>query len=73
MNLYPRPTYERLAMTPDDYQGYEAEKIAQNTKLQLAWDLAQIIDDRAPLNWWRHVNTASCLLAGYDMKRKGWT
>lgn len=60
-------------MTPDDYRGYEQEKIALNPKLQLAWDLAQIIDDRAPLEWWKHVNTATCLLAWYEMKHKGRT
>lgn len=60
-------------MTPDDYRGFEKDKIEENPKLQLAWDLCQIIDDRAPLGWWRHVGTASCLLAGYEMKRKGWS
>lgn len=59
-------------MAPDDYQGYEQDKIASNPKLQLAWDLAQITDNRAPIDWWKHVNTASCLLAGYKMERKGW-
>jgi hypothetical protein len=59
-------------ITPDDYRGFEKEKIALNPKLQLAWDLAQIIDDGAPIGWWKHVSTASCLLVGYDMVRKGW-
>lgn len=59
-------------MTPDSYRGFEKEKIAENPKLQLAWDLAQIIDDSAPLGWWKHVFTASCLLHGYEMKRIGW-
>ena len=57
--------------TPIDYCGFEADKIAGNPALQLAWDLCQIIDDDAPMRWRRHVMTAQCLLHGYDMTRKG--
>lgn len=58
-------------MTPDSYDGFEKEKIESNPMLQLAWDLSQIIDDLAPIGWWRHKMTARCLLSGYEMKRKG--
>lgn len=57
-------------MTSDDYDGYEKEKIKQNPMLQLAWDIAQIVDDGAPLNWWKHKFTAKCLMDGYEIKRK---
>lgn len=59
-------------MTSDDYCGFEKEKIAENPMLQLALDLSQIIDDGAPLNWWKHKFTAGCLLDGYKMERIGW-
>lgn len=58
-------------MTPDTYQGFERDKIAENPTLQLAWDISQIVDDDAPLKWYKHVFTAKCLLSGYEMKRKG--
>ena len=59
-------------MKTEDYCGVEKEIIEKDPVLQLAWDLSQIIDDGAPIGWWKHKTTAACLLNGYEMKRKGW-
>jgi hypothetical protein len=59
-------------MTPNDYTGFKKEKISSNPMLQLAWDIAQIVDDDAPVGWWKYKMLAENLLMGYEMKRKGW-
>jgi len=57
-------------MTPDDYTGYEQDKINSNPKLELAWSISQILDDNAPINWWKHKSLATCLLANYKIEKK---
>lgn len=49
---------------------YDKEAIKARLEWDLAWVLSQIIDDNAPIGWSKHIFTAKCLLAHYDIKRK---
>lgn len=49
---------------------YVKKDIEANPVWQVAFDLSEILNDRAPLGWSRYITTARCLLALYDMKRK---
>lgn len=49
---------------------YVQSEIDGNPVWALAWTISQIVDDKAPIGWSRHIPTAQCLLAHYDIKRK---
>ena len=54
--------------TDNSYRGFEREVIDANPVLHLAWVIAQIKDDAAPLGWWRHVSFAEMLLDNFEIK-----
>lgn len=56
--------------TDNSYRGYERDVIDANPVLELAWVIAQIVDDGAPMNWWRHVSLAECLLDNYTITKR---
>ncbi len=49
---------------------YDAKEIDANHEWKLAWMIAQIIDDNAPIGWSKHCPLAKGLLANYDIKPK---
>lgn len=46
---------------------YNTEEIKQNPIWHVAWVLAQIKDDNAPLGWSKWISTAECLLGTFDI------
>lgn len=50
---------------------YVKAEIDANPVWELAFALSEIENDNAPIGWGRYISTASCLLANYDIKRKG--
>lgn len=49
---------------------YAQDEIRANPEWDLAFVLSEILNDNAPIGWSRHVLTARCLLAAFDIKRK---
>lgn len=50
---------------------YNQEEIQAKLEWQLAFSLSEISNDFAPIGWGRFIPVAKCLLANYDIKRKG--
>lgn len=50
---------------------YQREQIAANPEWDLAFVLSEIQNDEAPIGWSRYISTAKCLLAAFDIGRKG--
>ena len=59
--------------TNNSYRGFERDVIDANPVLELAWSIAQILDDDAPLRWWRHVSLAEMLLDNYNITKRSRT
>lgn len=49
---------------------YEQDRIDANPIWQLAWTIGQILDDEAPIGWYKHIGLARCLLDNYEIKPK---
>jgi len=49
---------------------YDISKIKKNPEWHLAWVIAQIKDDYAPLEWSKHIVLARCLLDTFTIKPK---
>jgi hypothetical protein len=47
---------------------YRKSEIEANLEWHVAWVLSEIENDNAPIGWSRHINTARCLLAAFDIK-----
>lgn len=52
------------------YRGYDRVVIDANPALYLAWVIAQIKDDNAPIGWWAHVSFALMLLDNFEIKKR---
>lgn len=49
---------------------YVRAEIDANPEWELAFTLSEIMNDNAPIGWWKYVSPARCLLAAYEIKRK---
>lgn len=49
---------------------YVMAEIRRVPEWEVAHTLSEILNDNAPIGWFKYVGTAKCLLAAYDMRRK---
>lgn len=49
---------------------YDTNEIKKNEAWHVAWVLAQIKDDDAPIGWAKWIPTAECLLATFKITPK---
>jgi hypothetical protein len=49
---------------------YVRDEIKQNPEWHLAYSLSEILNDDAPIGWYKYVFVAKCLLANYNITPK---
>ena len=49
---------------------YDRETIKANPVWDLAFTMSEIMNDAAPIGWWKYAFAAECLLKHYDITPK---